>query len=276
MSDTSQNPIFVFACDSRGNNFDKYPQSENFNVQYIIRRGYAIQQLELETLHFLNSLSIPPGTPVIIKIAAGINDILNSISSSQPFNADSILLKLEKFRSNLLSVIPCALVSFVTIPTVEVCLLPRLVNCPIPNLQSVVNDTINLLNSKIRSSNSKAGCWTVSWHLLVQKKVTKRSGKGRKGKIVYRYIYKSLYDGLHGSSFTKKKWFQMLISSFKGESSYARREPTSITNQFEDIVSSEHDSDYGIGSDSDSSSSLDLNSSSESKCDSIYVPWKRR
>ena len=56
----------------------------------------------------------------------------------------------------------------------------------------------------------------------------------------------------------------MLTNSFKGESSYVRRESTSITYQFEDIVSSDHDSHYGI--DSDSSSSLNLNSSSESEC----------
>ena len=54
-----------------------------------------------------------------------------------------------------------------TIPTVEVSLLPRLVHSPILNLQSFVNDAINLLNVKIRSSNSLAGCVTVSWHLLV-------------------------------------------------------------------------------------------------------------
>ena len=73
----------MFACDSRCNNFDKYPQCENLNVQYIIRRGSDIHQLELETPQFLHSLSVLPYTPVIIKIATGINDILNSMSKTQ-------------------------------------------------------------------------------------------------------------------------------------------------------------------------------------------------
>ena len=101
MSDTSLNPVLVFACDSHGNNFDKYPQCENLNAQYIICRGSDIHQLKLETLQFLHPLSVLPDTPVIIKIAAGINDILNSISKTQALNADSILLKLEKYRSHI-------------------------------------------------------------------------------------------------------------------------------------------------------------------------------
>ena len=46
-------------------------------VQYIIRGGSDIHQLELETIQFLCPLSILPDTPVIIIIAAGIKDILN-------------------------------------------------------------------------------------------------------------------------------------------------------------------------------------------------------
>ena len=62
--------------------------------------------------------------------------------------------------------IPWALVDFVTIPTVEVSCLTRSVNSPILNLQSYVNNTINLLNINLRNSNSLAGLWIVSWHLV--------------------------------------------------------------------------------------------------------------
>ena len=67
----------MFACDSRGNNFDQYSQCKDFNIHYTINRGSEIYQLELETLNFLRSLPVARGTPVIIKIAASINDILN-------------------------------------------------------------------------------------------------------------------------------------------------------------------------------------------------------
>ena len=281
MSDSST-PIFVFACDSRGNNFNQYQQCQDIPINYIIRRGSDISQLQLETLEFLRSLSVSHDTPVIVKIAAGINDILNTISAAQTFTADSILLKLENFRKCVLSVIPWALVGFVTIPTVEVSLLPRLVNSPLPSLQSLVNDAINFLNIKIRSSNSLAGCWTVSWHLLVQKKICKRPGKGRKAKSVYRYIYSNLYDGLHGNSQTKKKWFQMLVKCFTGEALYVKRDiSSSNTCMFEDITSSEHESDFKIDTDSESASVSIGNaccqlSDSDTGSDSVYIPWKRR
>ena len=71
---------------------------------------------------------------VIINIAAGINDILYSTSTVQALNAVPILQWLEQFRSHILSINLYALVSFATIPTVEVGLLPGLVKSPIPNL----------------------------------------------------------------------------------------------------------------------------------------------
>ena len=61
-------------------------------------------------------------------------------------------------------------------------------NSPIHNLQSVVSDTANLFNAKLEIVNHHkqvAGQFPGTY----SKKVTKVSGKGRKGKIVYRYIY---------------------------------------------------------------------------------------
>ena len=68
------------------------------NVNYIIRRGSDITQLQLETQDFLRTISFSNDTPVIGKIAAGINDVLNTISAGQTFTAESILIKLESLE----------------------------------------------------------------------------------------------------------------------------------------------------------------------------------
>lgn len=279
MSSSELNPpVFVFVCDSRGNNFDKYTQPDDLNIHYIIRRGYDVNSLQSETLKYIESISVNPSTPVFVKIAAGINDILNKIANGEEWTAYNILDKLIEFRERVRHIIPWAQVGFITIPTVEVHLLPRLHNSPhisnLSGLQDKINKNLELLNRKIRSENSLGGCWTVSWHLSVQKKVSKRSGKGRKSKQCFRFMYQKLYDGLHGVSDVKKFWFNLLIKSFRGEYLYVSREKkVSHENyhDYEDIISSEHFSDF----ETDSSSSLSTVPMSDDS-DSVYIPWKRR
>ena len=69
---------------------------------------------------------------------------------------------------------------------------------PLQNLQSFVNDTTNLLNAKVRNNKSQAGCWTVSWHLLVQKRSQSLVVKVEKEKMstdIYIYHHNnSIFD----------------------------------------------------------------------------------
>ena len=117
--------LCIFVADSRGNNFDKYKQPQDLQLHYIIQRGATISSLRDKTLDFIKSPHFPNNKQIFIKIAAGINDILKRVHHSDgtesvvsdTFDVNAIISKLLLFRSSVKTLIPSALVGFVTIPT---------------------------------------------------------------------------------------------------------------------------------------------------------------
>ena len=119
------NHLCIFVADSRGNNFEKYKQPQDLEVQYIIQRGATISVLTDKTREFIKSPSFPKNKLIFVKIAAGINDILKRVNHSDgtetvvsdTLEVNTIIDKLLLFRSSVKTLIPSALVGFVTIPT---------------------------------------------------------------------------------------------------------------------------------------------------------------
>lgn len=290
MQSTSDH-LCVLVADSRANNFDKYKQPHDLNIHYIIQRGATIEQLTSRTRTEIVSLTTKKY--ILVKIAAGINDILEKytdctgthIRLSTTSSAETIINKLLVFRSVVKTLIPSALVGFVTIPTAH---LPSIQQhnidskktipssaYPLETLQqeqSKLNTLIDEINNRIRTLNSNEqafctrGCWTVSWHSYIAKLHSKRSGKGRPAKKHTRYMYGNLYDGLHAVSTVKRAWFQLVLRSFRAELGYTQREDIgTATVELEPIVSSDSDSDW----------ILDNTGTKDHEDTDDYVHWKR-
>jgi hypothetical protein len=52
----------------------------------------------------------------------------------------------------------------------------------------------------------------------------KRSGKVRKYRVLPRFMYDKLYNGLHAKSDVKRRWFDILIKAFRAEVKYTEQE----------------------------------------------------
>ena len=180
--------------------------------------------------------------------------------------------KLLHFKNVIKQIVPSSLVGFVTIPFANLLEL----HCSTHSLcvqQAELNNKLDTINRNIRSINSSTqtghcrGCWTVSWHLSVQKKHTKRSRKNAKPNHCTQFLWKNLYDGLHATSEIKRIWLNQVVSAFCAEILFITRENSSSL-VFEDITSEESESDFMFSSNIDSSSDSDLESV-------IYTDWKR-
>ena len=279
----------LLVADSRANSFDNYEQPTDIKVHYIIRRGANIKQLLDETLQYLTSHDIPK--LYFVKIAAGINDLLDKVSGAlipSQLSVDSFILKLIDFRKAVKFICPFALVGFVTIPTVyfqghkSYCesqgqLLYHGISEKVLNANQVaINEKIQIINSRIRHENSKqqlghvAGCWTVSWHQSIVKDIKKRRGKSRRLVSAIRYSYDSLYDGLHAKSTVKKYWFSLLVHCFRSDIEYTVNEnQTGSCESYASMVESENNLQE-IGSNELLVSSQDSEVSETDQC------WKRK
>lgn len=287
MQSSSPDHFCLFVSDSRGNNFDRYTQPRDLNIHYVIQRGATIEKLTFLSRNALFHHS--PTNHVIVKIAAGINDILTKTNGPKgtlvqlaDVSADDIIQKLLTFRSVIKIVAPTALVGFATIPTASLHAIQQhniqsnkietaasLSDEILDGQQQSLNDLIKQINREIRSLNSVKqsfcvrGCWTISWHNLVSKDHTKRSAKGRAAKKHTRYTYSNLYDGLHGTSTTKKAWFEQVLIAFRGELSFIRKEQSHSISSYDQVSSSESESDW-------------LLDTSDKQRNTEDTPWKRR
>ena len=287
--------LCLFVADSRANNFNLYQQPPNLNLYYVIQRGATIDQLIKRTHQEILKLNIQK-QHVLVKIAAGINDILNKHQDHtgvhiklSSYTAENIIDKLLTFRSVVKTLIPTALVGFVTIPTAHLPSIQQhnlqakkteLSSAQSPDSlekqQSSLNLLINDINARIRILNSSKqtgcvrGCWTVSWHTFIAKQHIKRSGKGRTPKKHTRYMYDKLYNGLHAKSDVKKIWFELLVKAFAAEIEYVTCEQDTVSFEIEDISSSESESDFILDV-----STKYQNFQDNDDDDDMDRPWKR-
>ena len=209
---------------------------------------------------------------ILVKLSAGINNLLHRENVLSDISPQQFIDKLLHFKNVIKQIVPSALVGFVTIPSANLFEL----HCSTQSLcvqQAEMNNKLDTINRNIRSINSSTqtghcrGCWTVSWHLSVQKKHTKRSRKNAKPKHCTKFPWKNLYDGLHVTSEIKRIWFNQVVSAFRAEILFTTRENSSSL-VYEDITSEESESDFMFPSNIDLSSDSDLESV-------IYTDWKR-
>lgn len=224
-------PIFV--CDSRANNFDKYPQPSDLKIHYIIQRGAKINDLKEKLLSFLNS-STSNKVPVI-KVSAGINDVLKlekhqvgKVIVPSERSREDILTELQSLKTCVHSINPTAVVGFIVLAPAsfkafqrEKTSRPVLSDEVLEQYQTSHNGLILEINSGIRQLNKEKqhqiSPFTVDWATPIIKKHKRTRGRARKVKVVYSWKFDQLYDGLHAKSDLKTLWFNKLLTGFRAD-----------------------------------------------------------
>ena len=227
--------ICILLGDSRINNFDNYPQPSDLNIRYYIERGAKINDLKKDAVSTLESVAHKFNSnevkTVCIKTAAGINNLTKfttingqRILSCSLESADQVFQELKDLRKHILNFIPSALISFVTVPSVDLLTFNEH-HCKefLVKEQISLETKVDQLNTLIKAFNCRATAQTVSFHNSVQKRSIKKDKRGRR-RIKFSYVYKVLYDGLHASSEIKHKWFEEIIKPFRKEVSYVSKD----------------------------------------------------
>ena len=258
-------PLAYIVTDSRGNNFDNtriFSQPSDFAVRYCIVRGAGVKDLQNIFVHKLETEDIRSYFPIIVKIAVGINDFTTFVNNKHNerelkysgANAVGVFEQLLSFKTVIKEKIPKALVGFVTVPPVSLLkyrdycvenknlLHSELSDTDLKQYQKELEGEVKIFNEKITFENCQKqeghlkGCRTVSWHRSVC-----RLGKIKRGKKyqkVYKNDFRGLYDGIHGTSELKQKWFSQLVLAIRAEINYTRAE---ASPQEEDLTSDNSD-----------------------------------
>lgn len=210
----------LLIADSRAYSFNKYKVDQKIyhKSHYIIKRGGTTRSLLERTLEFLKSDKISKNDWLIVKIAAGINDI----TYRQEENGEIVLKHkgtneaikgLLKLREEIYKIRPKTVVSFITIPPAHILKNKELkgLNCTAKDIEEnkAYVDKVLDLNTKLEDLNRNQ-CATIiqphccCWHpeAIRSSKKTLRQGGYRKRITVNK---KALYDGLHAVSDVKKK-----------------------------------------------------------------------
>ena len=220
-------PIFhaVLVADSRAWNFnDKYSTntglSDLYIPQYIIQRGGTAGSLAKRYIEFVQKANFSSNDWLIVKIAIGINDILekshnDGVKQYRHCGTDTALRELLRFRSTVYDVWPNTIASFIAIPPAHLIkaiahqgLVHNKVN--IAQQRRHLNDILEL-NSNLQSLNKhQTGlpfrphccCWDSA--IVVHSKKPKKNGGYRHRSTV---SYKALYDGIHAKRDFKNIWY---------------------------------------------------------------------
>jgi len=138
-------------------------------------------------------------------------------------SAKEIANSLKEFKGEILRVSPSAIVSFLTIPPASFKDFNMDEDSANEKFQMQHNALIEEVNSAINKvGHAGVSPFTVDWASDVMKKHKKRVGRRRTLKTVTRYNFSLLYDGLHGNSDTKCKWFSELVKGFRWDARTAR------------------------------------------------------
>lgn len=224
-------------ADSRALNFEHYGQPSQFKTHYVVERGARIRDLMQPTIAKLRT--IHRDTTVVVKIAAGINDITRIVRTEHDKflrpstrSADEIFIELCTFKDLLKRERRNILVGLVTIPTVSVRKYAEIngyrateeLERDFSQDQREIDDNLQTINYRIRGENRQPqldfprGPRTVSWHSSVTRKSFRKSrNKNKPGKPTTRSSFGQLYDGIHAVSQLKRKWFHQLITAFTAE-----------------------------------------------------------
>lgn len=258
----------VLVADSRSFGFWRYPQDPDAPIRYVVQRGAVIKDLRKPALDLIKTLT---HETIIVKIAAGINELTSWWKHSggkeltlSAVSSKILIEKLLKFKQEIHVVRPDALVGFVTIPTISFEKFNDLQTSTgklwtvkqskseLKVLQTKLDEILHEVNSRLKVENCKRqlphkkGCRTVSWHNSITTRSKKRTKKGH-FKLVYKNNFTKLYDGVHGVSELKKKWFCELCKAISAEIRFTAEEKYSDTtdgdNASEESTGSESEGD---------------------------------
>ena len=141
MSEKTRKPVLILVGDSRVYGFEKFDYI-NFHFRYVIQRGAVVNNLINDTLSIVSEYK-DQDRPVIVKIYCGINEFTvfkqrkeqrerkegkrsretrahrdlrfnDNVTSRQVFD------KLKSLKRKIKTILPTAVVGFVTIPTLSV------------------------------------------------------------------------------------------------------------------------------------------------------------
>lgn len=243
--------LAFIVADSRGNNFDVkriFSQPDDFRIEYCIVRGAKVNDLKEIFMKKLDDIDLNGYFPIIVKIAVGINEFTSFVYNSRKekelkysgIKGLEVFEKLLEFKAAIKIKVPSALVGFITVPPIsfkkykEHCLehkyltIPEILEADLEQYQQDLVKEVELLNNKIIFENCESqsghlkGCRTVSWHRSVCRHSKKKRGK--KYKKVCKNDFRELYDGIHGTSNVKQKWFTQLIIAIRAEINYTKAE----------------------------------------------------
>ncbi|CAG2240788.1 unnamed protein product [Mytilus edulis] len=275
-------PLAFIVTDSRGNNFDSnriFEQPPDFKIEYCIVRGATVNELKDVFLQRLNSVDTNRCLPIIVKVAVGINDFTKFIKNKNRerelvysgAKGLEIYEKILEFKAAVKEKIPNALVGFITVPPIsfkkykEHCFenkkltVSEISDDDLLKFQKDLEKEVELLNEKIifgnceKQSGHLKGCRTISWHRSVC-----RLGKVKRGKKyqkVYKNDFRELYDGIHGTSAIKQKWFSQLIIAIRAEIGYTKAEAAQSSD---DIIAGSSVVEHSQSEDSDREDSWDF------------------
>ncbi|CAG2228923.1 unnamed protein product [Mytilus edulis] len=275
-------PLAFIVTDSRGNNFDSnriFEQPPDFKIEYCIVRGATVNELKDVFLQRLNSVDTNRCLPIIVKVAVGINDFTKFIKNKNRerelvysgAKGLEIYEKILEFKAAVKEKIPNALVGFITVPPIsfkkykEHCFenkkltVSEISDDDLLKFQKDLEKEVELLNEKIifgnceKQSGHLKGCRTISWHRSVC-----RLGKVKRGKKyqkVYKNDFRELYDGIHGTSAIKQKWFSQLIIAIRAEIGYTKAR---LPQSSDDIIAGSSVVEHSQSEDSDREDSWDF------------------
>jgi hypothetical protein len=136
MSEKTRKPVLILVGDSRVYGFEKFDY-RNVHFRYVIQRGAVVNNLINDTLSIVSEYK-DQDRPVIVKIYCGINEFTvfkqrerkegkrsretraqrdlrfnDNVTSRQVFD------KLKSLKRKIKTILPTAVVEFVTIPTLS-------------------------------------------------------------------------------------------------------------------------------------------------------------
>ena len=222
-------------ADSRAYSFDSYapPPESRFTVDFIIVRGATVDQLLHHTLSKLRSYG--EGDIIIIKLAAGINDLLEferaphakrKVLKRSTVTGETLLSSFRSFKQRVcdcrrgvfLSVATIATASFSKFQASKRLDRPILGEDLLSLYQNDLDTTLDFVNAQVKILNSEQHfgipSHTLSWHTSTRKS-TKRRKRSGEYTVKVRNHFSLLYDGLHAVSGLKKRWHAELYKSLE-------------------------------------------------------------
>ena len=123
----AKSPHALLISDSRAFSFNKYKKpitSIPYKAHYIIKKGGTIESLTTLAVDFLKTDRIPHDKLLIVKIAVGINNIVSKTKQGDSYilthsGTGNALQELEHMRNAIHTIIPNAIISFITVPPVH-------------------------------------------------------------------------------------------------------------------------------------------------------------